>query len=105
MESRWSHIARLLASQKWPALFGIKVCSGLLDRRLLECVFGTQTGQHPCALSNDRFGMIGGGSDIAIIEAHQQLSGINSLASVLRHSSGAGMRRRTQYGFRVPPLR
>src|SRR5262249_47994038 len=44
-----------------------------------ERVFGAQTGQHRCALVEDRFGMFGGRADIAIVEAHQHLSGINSL--------------------------
>ena len=73
------------------AVLASRSAVGLPYCRLLQRVFGTQTGQHRCALLKDRFGMIGRGADIAIIEAHQHLSGIHPLVvgdQNLRDESG-----------------
>ena len=64
---------------------GIEIGIRLLDRRLLQFVFGLQTGERRLALLEDGLGMIGGRACVAIIQPHQQLAGVNKFVVFHRH--------------------
>ena len=56
---------------------GIDIGICLLDHRMLQFIFGLQTGECRAALLEDGLGMIGGRACVAIIQPHQQLAGVN----------------------------
>ncbi len=58
---------------------GVHVGAGLFDRRLLQHVFNAQACERRLALLEYRFGVIGGGARITIVEANQQLAGFDLL--------------------------
>jgi hypothetical protein len=64
---------------------GVKIGARLPNGRLLQLVFGAQASECRGALLEHRVGMIGRRAHVTVVQAHQQLAGVNKFIVLHRH--------------------